>query len=172
MREDRSRSVAVPVTAAAAALAFLAALATAVLVAHASRANANTQSGAGTGAVAEQALAAARQIAVDFAAYDYRHINQDFNRVATESTGTFHQQYLTQSAGVRDLIVKAKAVSTATVTGAGVVESGPARVTVVLALNRIVKNTSVPAGQQDSFGLQLVLVHQGGRWLASQVTPL
>jgi Mce-associated membrane protein len=120
----------------------------------------------------EEALAAGRQIAVDFAAYDYRHIAEDFKRVADESTGEFHKQYLTQSTGVHDLIVKAKSVSTAEVAGAGVVSSDPDKATVVVALNRTVSNTSLDQPQQDSFGLQIVLVLKGERWLASEVTPL
>jgi Mce-associated membrane protein len=120
----------------------------------------------------ESALGAARQLAVDFAAYDYHQLNADFQRVASESTGTFRQQFLTQSAGVKDLIVKAKSMSTAEVVSAGVVEGSGARATVVLALNRTVTNTSVPKGQSDSFGLQIVMLHVHGQWLASEVKPL
>jgi Mce-associated membrane protein len=118
------------------------------------------------------ALGAARQIALDFAAYDYHHLNEDFQRVAAESTGSFRQQYLTQSAGVQGLIEKAKAVSTAEVVSGGVVEGTSSRTTVVLALNRTVTNTSVPKGQSDSFGLQMVMQRVHGRWLVSDVKPL
>lgn len=120
----------------------------------------------------QQALAAGRQIAVDFAAYDYRHLQADFKRVMSESTGSFKSQYSTQSAGVQDLIIKAKAVSTAEIASAGVVDAGAHNATVVVALNRTVSNTSVPNGQKDSFGVQIDLRRIGGRWLASRVTPL
>ena len=102
---------------------------------------------ADTASLRSQALAAGRQIAVDFAAYDYRHLHEDFNRVARESTGAFKSQYATQSAGVQDLIVKAKAVSVAEIASAGVVDAGPRSATVVIALNRTISNTSVPKGQ-------------------------
>jgi len=120
----------------------------------------------------QSALSAGRQIAVDFSAYDYRHLQQDFNRVVNESTGTFKNQYASQSAGVQDLIVKAKAVSTAQVASAGVVHADPGSATVLVAVNRKVTNTSVPNGQSDSFGLQIMLKRVDGRWLASQVKPL
>lgn len=119
-----------------------------------------------------QALAAGRQIAIDFAAYDYHHLQQDFNRVVGESTGSFKAQYSSQSAGVQDLIVKAQAVSKAEIASAGVVDAGPHSATVVVAVNRTISNTSVPKGQQDSFGLQISLRLVNGRWLASQVKPL
>jgi Mce-associated membrane protein len=124
------------------------------------------------GSVREQALSAGRQIAVDFAAYDYRHLQQDFGRVVHESTGSFKSQYASQSAGVQDLIVKAKAVSTAEIASAGVVDAGPRSATVVVAVNRTISNTSVPNGQKDSFGLEIQLRLVGARWLASQVKPL
>ena len=120
----------------------------------------------------DQALAAGRQIAVDFAAYDYRHLQADFKRVVGESTGAFKSQYASQSAGVQDLIIKAKAVSTAEIASAGVVDAGPNNASVVVALNRTVTNTSVPNGQKDSFGVQIDLRRIGGHWLASKVTPL
>jgi Mce-associated membrane protein len=120
----------------------------------------------------DQALASARQIAVDFAAYDYRHLQADFKRVVSESTGPFKAQYASQSAGVQDLIIKAKAVSTAEIASAGVVDAGPRSASVVVALNRTVSNTSVPSGQKDSFGIQIDMRRIGGRWLADKVTPL
>jgi hypothetical protein len=46
------------------------------------------------------------------------------------------------------------------------------KATVVIALNRTVDNSSLDTPQSDSFGLQIVLLHKGGRWLASEVTPL
>jgi Mce-associated membrane protein len=122
--------------------------------------------------VRDEALAAGRQIAVDFAAYDYRHLAQDFKTVADESTAPFKEQYLTQSTGVHDLIVKAKSVSTAEVASAGLVSATEDKATVVIALNRTVDNSSLDTPQSDSFGLQIVLLHKGGRWLASEVTPL
>jgi Mce-associated membrane protein len=125
-----------------------------------------------TASLRQQALAAGRQVAIDFAAYDYRHLQADFKRVVSESTGSFKSQYASQSAGVQDLIIKAKAVSTAEIASAGVVDSGPKAATVLIALNRTVTNSSVPNGQKDSFGVQIELRHIGGHWLASQVKPL
>jgi Mce-associated membrane protein len=122
--------------------------------------------------LSERALAAGRQIAVDFAAYDYRHIAEDFKRVADESTGKFHQDYLTQSTGAHDLIVKARSVSTAEVASAGLVNSSERQATVVVALNRTIDNRSLQQPQNDSFGLEITLLFQQGHWLASEVNPL
>src|SRR4029079_6534460 len=87
-----------------------------------------------------QVLSAARQIAVDFAVYDYRHIDQDFTRVANESTGSFKSQFVSSSAGVRELIIKAKAVSKAEIAAEGLVGATPKHASVVVALDRTVTN--------------------------------
>ena len=122
--------------------------------------------------VATEALSAGRQIAVDFAAYDYRHLADDFKRVADESVGRFHQQFLTGSTGAQQDIVKVKAVSTAEVASAAVVKSDPGNATVVVALNRTVDNSTLDKPQHSSFGVQLALVKQRGRWVASDVKLL
>ena len=151
------------------AVALVIAVAAAVLAALTARqmSDAEHDSSVRTGA-----LAAARQIAVDFAAYDYRHIAEDFKRVADSSTGEFHENYLTQSAGAHDLIVKARSVSTAEVASAGLVSASERRATVVVALNRTIDNRSLDQPQNDSFGLEITLLFQRGRWLASEVNPL
>lgn len=125
-----------------------------------------------TSDIHSQVLSAARQIAVDFAVYDYRHIDADFTRVANESTGSFKSQFVSSSAGVRELIIKAKAVSKAEVAAEGLVGASSKHASVVVALDRTVTNTSAPKGQHDSFGLQIELVRVNGHWLASGVKPL
>jgi hypothetical protein len=119
-----------------------------------------------------QAMAVARQIAVDFFAYDYRHIDADFKRVANESTGSLQTDFVRQSAGVRGLIVQAKAVSTAQVVSVAVVSATSSGARVLLALNRTVTNSSAPKGQTNSVDLQMDLIRRGGHWLASAVKPL
>jgi len=118
------------------------------------------------------ALAAGRQIAVDFLAYDYRHIDADFTRVVNESVGQLAKDFATQSASVRDLIVKAKAVSTATIAKAAIVSMTSTTARILVSLDRTVVNTSAPNGQSNAVDLELDLVRQHGRWLASAVKPL
>jgi Mce-associated membrane protein len=150
------------------ALAVLAVCATAATAAGAVKISDHNQ----TKALRSEVLATARQIAVDFAVYDYRHIDADFTRVANESTGKFKSQFVTQSAGVRELIIKFKAVSKAEIAAEGLVEAATNRASVVVALDRTVTNTKAPNGQRDSFGLEIDLLRVNGKWLASGVKPL
>jgi Mce-associated membrane protein len=151
------------------AVAIVIAVAAAVLAALSAR---QMSAAEHDSSVRDGALAAGRQIAVDFAAYDYRHIAEDFKRVADQSTGKFHQEYLNQSTGAHDLIVKARSVSTAEVASAGLVSADEHRATVVVALNRTIDNRSLQQPQNDSFGLEITLLFQRGKWLASEVNPL
>ena len=125
-----------------------------------------------TAALRRSVLTAARAIALDFSAYDYRHIDHAFSRVASESTGRFRADYVTQSAGIRELIIKAKAVSHAVIASEGLVDASRTHAHVVIAVDRLVSNTSAPNGQRDSFGLEIELVRKGGHWLATGVKPL
>lgn len=118
------------------------------------------------------ALAAGRQMAVDFLAYDYRHIDADFTRVVGDSVGALAKDFATQSASVRDLIVKAKAVSTVTVAGAALVAASATTARVIVSLDRTIVNTSAPKGQSNAVDLELDLVKQHGRWFASAVKPV
>ena len=120
----------------------------------------------------QQALSAGRQIAVDTAAYDYRHLDTDLKRVSSESTGTFKKQFTSAFAGLQDVFIKAKAVSTAEIASAGVTDAGPRTATVVIAISRTITNASVPQGQKDSLAVQLTLRLVDGRWLASDLKPL
>lgn len=120
--------------------------------------------------VNEQALAAGRQIAVDMAAYDYRHLEQDYKRVEREATGQFLKEFRSTAEGLQDLILKARAVATAEVESAAVLEATDVVATVLVAVKRTVENARTPAGGQTSyFGVRMTLRHVDGRWLASQV---
>ena len=150
------------------ALAVVAVCATAATAAGAVKLSDHNQ----TKALRSEVLASARQIAVDFAVYDYRHIDADFTRVSNEAAGKFLSDFSTQSAGVRDAIVTLKAVSVAQIASAGTVNVSSTSAQVIVALNRTVTNAQAPKGSSSAFGVQMFLVKRHGHWLASQVNPL
>jgi Mce-associated membrane protein len=121
-------------------------------------------------------MRAASRFATDFSTYDYRHIDADFARVAADATGSFKRDFLVQSAGARDLLVKAKAVSNTEVVRVATVcvesRECPQAAEILVALNRTVFNTQVPNGRTDAMGLDVTLVRHGTGWLASGVKPL
>jgi hypothetical protein len=120
----------------------------------------------------DSAMRAASRFATDFSTYDYRHIDADFARVAADATGSFKRDFLVQSAGARDLLVKAKAVSNTEVVRVATVTVNGSSAEILVALNRTVFNTQVPNGRTDAMGLDVTLVRRGTGWLASGVKPL
>jgi Mce-associated membrane protein len=118
----------------------------------------------------EQAvLAAARQEALNFISIDYRRFGQDSQNVLAGATGDFKQQFSDQSKTLQELVTANKAVSSGQVLQAGLVTSGATSARVLIVADSTVVNTAAPKGQVRNYRLQMDLVEQGGRWLASDV---
>jgi Mce-associated membrane protein len=117
-------------------------------------------------------LAVGGQLAVDFTSFDYRHLDADFAATAKRATPAFASTYLKQSKSVASVITKAKAVSTSQVVATGLKSSSATNAVVLVAVNDLTKNTQSPKGTTQYFRMQITLVRQNGKWLASQVEPL
>jgi hypothetical protein len=119
------------------------------------------------------ALVEGGQIAVDFTSFNYQTLDQDFAATAAHATPAFAKTYLSESRTVASLIKKAKAVSVAQVVATGLQAYEPAKgtATVIVALNDTTKNTKSPAGTVQYFRMQVQLVNQDGKWLATAVSP-
>jgi Mce-associated membrane protein len=117
-------------------------------------------------------LAVGGQLAVDFTSFDYRHLDADFTATAKRATPGFASTYLKQSKSVASVITKAKAVSTSQVVATGLKSSSATNAVVLVAVNDLTKNTQSPKGTTQYFRMQITLVNQNGKWLASQVEPL
>jgi Mce-associated membrane protein len=117
-------------------------------------------------------LAVGGQLAVDFTSFDYRHLDADFAATAKRATPAFASTYLKQSKSVASVITKAKAVSTSQVVATGLKSSSATNAVVLVAVNDLTKNTQSPKGTTQYFRMQITLVNQNGKWLASQVEPL
>jgi Mce-associated membrane protein len=122
---------------------------------------------------ATTALTDGGQLAVDFTSFDYQTLNHDFEATAAHATSSFAKTYLAQSKAVASLIRKAKAVSVSQVVATGLQSYSPAKgtATVLVALNDTTKNTKSPSGSVQYFRMQVQMVRQGDKWLASAVTP-
>jgi len=117
--------------------------------------------GAATGAVAS------------VLSYDYRHLDSDFARAQGLLTPKFRKQYDdTTAKGVRPLATKYKAISSADVSAAGVVETGSDRAVVLVFVNQTVTNTQLTAPRLDRSRIKVTLVRSHGRWLIDKLTTL
>jgi Mce-associated membrane protein len=105
--------------------------------------------------------------------YDYRHLDSDFARAQGLLTASFRKQYDdTTAKGVRPLAAKYKAISSADVSAAGVVEDGRDRAVVLVFVNQTVTNSQLSAPRLDRSRIKVSLVRSHGRWLIDKLTTL
>lgn len=115
------------------------------------------------------ALAAAKQIAVNFSTLDYRTFARDTARVTAGATGTFRSEFAAQAAQIEKVVVADKSVSTGQVTQAALVSSSDTAARVLLALDASVTNTGATTPTARHYRVQLDLTKVHGRWLANQL---
>jgi Mce-associated membrane protein len=165
----RAGWVATPAVAAVTVLAVLAAAAVALaalVTSHVSSVNAVDRTrgdvvGAATSGVAT------------VLSYDYRHLDADFTKAQRLLTRRFRKQYDdTTAKGVRPLATKYKAISSADVSAAGVVEAGRDRAVVLVFVNQTVTNSQLTAPRLDRSRIDVTLVRSNGRWLIDKLTTL
>lgn len=117
----------------------------------------------------QDVLAAARQEALNFVSIDYRHFERDSGNVVAGATGDFKQQFSDQLKTLRDLVTSNKSVSAGQVLQAGIVTADAHAARVLVVADSKVVNTAAPTGQVRNYRLQMDLVEQSGRWLASSI---
>lgn len=120
----------------------------------------------------ETALAEARAAAVAFTSYDYRHIDQDLERVANQSTGTFRTQFSKALGALTGAIRKAHGVSRGTVVQAGLVRSTSTTAVAIAAVNATITNRSLPTPSVRRYRLQITLARVDSDWLISDIAPV
>lgn len=117
-------------------------------------------------------LAIARQDAVDFTTYDYRHLAADFRRFAARTTGQLHTQYTTFAPDLEAKFTSLRVQASGTVVSAGIGQRTARQVTVLVAVDNTIHNKNVPKGQVVYDRLAFVLQRVGNQWLASEVHEL
>jgi Mce-associated membrane protein len=123
-------------------------------------------------AVAEALSAASQQVATVLS-YDYRHLDADFARATALLTPRFRKSYLSTTAkGVRPLAEKYKAVSSAQVTGAGLVSGTPDRAVVLVFVSQTATNSQLAQPRLDRSRIRTTLVRSGDRWLIDDLQPV
>ena len=115
------------------------------------------------------AMAAARQIAVNFSTLDYRTFDRDTARVTATATGTFRSDFAAQAAQIKQVVIANKSVSTGQVGQPALVSESSHSARVLLALDATVTNTSSTTPTARHYRVQLDLTKVNGRWLASQL---
>lgn len=115
------------------------------------------------------AVAAARQSALNFTSLDYRHYGRDSRNVLNGATGDFKKQFGAQTKELTKLVAKNKSVSEGKILEAGLVRAGERSARVLVVADSKVTNVAAPDGQARNYRLQLDMVLEEGRWLTSDI---
>ena len=111
-----------------------------------------------------EAVAAARQLAVNFVTVDYRQVDQDVARVRAGATGTFLQSYTSSAEDLKKVLVQNKTVSRAERTEAALVSGDRDSAVVLVGVVAPTQNTAVPAGEKKTYRMRLELRKASDAW--------
>jgi Mce-associated membrane protein len=132
---------------------------------HGDRADAATRQGR-YGAV----LAAADAEATAFVNLRYDRAAESVDAVAAGATGEFRDHYVRSADQVIRVLQRNRSLMTGRVVWSGVAALSPDRATVIVATTGTVSNARTSgAARPRNFRLRVSLVHEGGRWLTSDI---
>lgn len=111
-----------------------------------------------------EALAAGRQLAVNFATLDYRKVDEDTQRVKDGATGEFLDSYTTSLSDLRKVVVENKSTSSVQRAEAALVSGDRDSAQVIVGVVAPTSNTNAPQGETKTYRIKLGLREVGGTW--------
>ena len=120
----------------------------------------------------ENALAAGRQAILNLDALSAATIDKDLARVVAGATGTFKDQFTKAQGDLKQLVVSRQTQSSGEILSAGVVRSDTDTATVLVAVDRTVKDSTDKDGTVAHDRWRLDLEKHGGRWLVADLAPV
>jgi Mce-associated membrane protein len=110
------------------------------------------------------AVAAAKQLAINFVTVDYTKVDADVARVKAGATGEFLKSYSTSAADLTKVLVANQTVSTVQRTEAALVSGDQDSAIALVGLVAPTKNTAVPNGETKTYRMRLDLRMVGDAW--------
>ncbi len=117
-----------------------------------------------TEAANASAVAAAKQLAINFVTVDYTKVDADVARVKAGATGEFLKSYSSSSADLTKVLVANQTVSTVQRTEAALVSGDKDSAVALVGVVAPTKNTAVPNGQTKTYRMRLDLRMVGDAW--------
>ncbi|GAA3223535.1 hypothetical protein [Actinocorallia longicatena] len=115
----------------------------------------------------DEALGAARQVALNMVTMNYDTVNADVQRVLSGATGSFKDQWAGQTKTLGEELTKNQSKSQGSVLSAGVVSIDDDSAEVIVAVTSVVTNPEVPSGAARNLRFRMSLVKEHGKWLVS-----
>ena len=113
------------------------------------------------------ALAAGRQIAVDFVTMRAASFDTDTRRVLDAATGTFRTEYAAALKQLKPVVTANRSVSTVERAEAAVVSADDDSARVIVGIVAPTSNTATPKPENKTYRLRLDLVRVGDAWKVS-----
>ncbi len=120
-------------------------------------------------AARSEALAAGRQLAVNFVTLDSATFDVDTARVVAGATGEFKKQYEASLAKLKPVVVSNKTVSTVERAEASYVSGDADSAEVIVGVVAPTTNTSATAPEKKTYRLRLALEKVGDAWKVSSL---
>lgn len=115
------------------------------------------------------AMAAARQLALDFTSYDYKTWDNDSKRVLDNSTGQFKEEFAAGANSVKAEVLTNQATSKGDVKEAAVVSNDKDSAQVLVIMNAVVTNTASKEGVERRYRIKLDMVREKDKWLTADL---
>lgn len=115
------------------------------------------------------ALSSAQQFAVDLTSMDSGKVDDNFNKVVANSTGSFKDAYTQSASQLRQVLVDNKATSKGTVIDSAVKSATKDKVEVLLFIDQWITNAANPEPRLDRSRVVITMERIDSRWLASDV---
>ena len=117
----------------------------------------------------DTALAAGRQIAVNFVTMNASTFDADTKRVLADSTGSFQKEYSATLAQLKPVVTANKTVSTVERAEASLVSGDADSAKVIVGVVAPTTNASTPKAEKKTYRLRLDLVKVGDSWKVSSL---
>jgi Mce-associated membrane protein len=111
-----------------------------------------------------QAVAAARQLAVNFVTVDYEKVDADTARVKAGATGEFLKSYGASIDELKKVLVANKSISTVQRSEVALVSGDVDSAVALVGVVAPTKNTAVPNGETKTYRMRLELQKVGQDW--------
>jgi Mce-associated membrane protein len=119
----------------------------------------------------QKALAAARQVTVDFVSVSAASVDRDLRRIVAGSSGDFQEEFTRGQAQVRAAVVENNVDSRGTVLRAALLSGDTRHAVVLVAMDATVRNTKAPEGRVSHYRIQVEVDRdpQTDRWSVSKL---
>jgi Mce-associated membrane protein len=117
----------------------------------------------------DAALQAARQQALNLTSVDGTDLERDLDLVLAGASGQFRTEFAAQAERLTQVLTENEVRAEGRVLDAGLVRADEDSATAVVVVDSLVRNKSVPDGQNRNYRMQLELDHVGDRWLTSSL---